>query len=158
MILVNLKTGEKFIGLIEILNRLDLLELKDNREFSFDWNKEIGKSIYKIRIKGEKEILGLLSIIDIKEEFRIHINLIESSKNNKGKNKIIKNIAGCLIAFACKIAFKKGYGGFVSLVPKTRLINHYHNNYGFVQAGRQMAVYMEASNSLISKYLRNEKI
>jgi hypothetical protein len=63
---------------------------------------------------------------------------------------------GCLIAWACRLAFIKGYYGFVSLIPKTRLIEHYKNAYGFEQFGRQLAVDAEQSHSLIKKYLKNE--
>ena len=70
--------------------------------------------------------------------------------------KIYENIAGCLIAWACRLAFIRGYYGFVSLVPKTRLIEHYKNAYGFEQFGRQLAVDTEQSHRLIKQYLKNE--
>ena len=41
-------------------------------------------------------------------------------------------VGGCLIAFACRESFKRGYEGWVFLVPKTNLIEHYHSNYGFL--------------------------
>ena len=63
-----------------------------------------------------------MSLIDYPEEYRIHLNLIEIQSKNQGKNKKIDRIAGCLIAFACELSFARGYYGFVSLQPKTRLI------------------------------------
>ena len=73
------------------------------------------------------------------------------------KNKKTGNIAGCLIAFACRESFKKGYGGFVSLMPKTELISYY-KNYGFVEAGTLLAIWEENSKKLITKYYRDEEI
>ncbi len=158
MNLIDAKTGEKLNGIIEPVTDEDIDGLKNNDEFGFEWDLERSGVIHKIRIYGSQEVIGLMSIVDVPEEFRIHINLIESSVSNRGKEKKIKNIPGCLISFACRIAFEKGYGGFVSLVPKTQLIKYYQENFGFVQVGRQMAVFMEQSRLLMSKYLYDEEI
>lgn len=83
-------------------------------------------------------------------------NLIESAIKHQGKNKEIDGIPGCLIGFACEIAFKRGYDGFVSLVPKTRLVKYYHEKFGFLQMGRNMVVFQEIAQSIIQKYLKNE--
>ncbi|MGB0932400.1 MAG: hypothetical protein ACPGVB_16580, partial [Chitinophagales bacterium] len=56
------------------------------------------------------------------------------------------------------ILFQKGYDGFVSLIPKTQLVDYYHEKYGFVQVGKQMAVFEELSQAIISKYQGDEKI
>ena len=57
-----------------------------------------------------------MSLVDYPDEYRIHINLIEIGKDNRGKQKEIEHIAGCLIAFACQIAFDKNYFGFVFII------------------------------------------
>jgi len=158
MILIDANTGEVYDGIIEKVSEVELQQLKSNKHFTFDWSKELEGKVFKIRLEDKKEILGLISLIDVTKEFRIHINLIESSKEYRGKAKKVKNIPGCLISYACKIAFEKGYDGFVSLVPKTQLIDYYHDNYGFVQVGIQMAVFMEVSKLLISKYIGDEEL
>jgi len=48
-----------------------------------------------------------------------------------GPGKKLDRIAGCLIAFACKESFKRGHDGCIFLIPKTYLINHYQEKYGF---------------------------
>ena len=98
-----------------------------------------------------------MSLIDYPNEIRIHLNLLESRKDQRGKNKKIGNIAGCLIAYACRESFKRGYGGFVSLLPKTELISYYEN-YGFQAVGTVMAISEENSQKLITKYFRDEEI
>ncbi len=95
----------------------------------------------------------MLSLLNIQEEIRIHIQLIEAAIENTGKNKLIDNIAGSLIAFACEKAFRNGYGGFVSLIPKTKLVKHYIKKYGFQQFGRMLATDTQNSKLLIEKYL-----
>lgn len=74
-------------------------------------------------IKGKKEILGLVLVVDIWEEFRLYINLFEAFKKYRGKG--IKNILGCLFVFVCRVFFCKGYGGFVLLFFKIYLIDYY---------------------------------
>ena len=102
-------------------------------------------------------ILGLISLIDWPSEYRIHLNLIEVGKSNRGKKKRIEHIAGCLIAFACKKSFQRGYLGFVSLKPKTQLISYYKVQYGFQSYGPLLAIDQGASKSLVNKYLNDEE-
>lgn len=158
MNLVSKQTGKKLSGVIEDVTIDDLKQIGKSKEFGFDWGLESGNHLFKIRLLGSKTILGLMSLTDFPEEFRIHINLIESSMVHRGKKKEILNIPGCLIAFACKMAFKNGYEGFVSLTPKTQLSKYYSETYGFLQFGNQMAVVEEISESLIQKYIGNEEI
>jgi transposase-like protein len=156
MVLTDENTNTSYEGIIKRVEDAEVL--KGHKDFTFEWHKETGSEIYKLTIRGKKEILGLLSIRDIREEFRVHINLIESSIKHRGKKNGLRNIPGCLIGHACQIAFRKGYGGFVSLTPKTYLIDYYQNNYGFIQVGRQLATFGENSKSLMAKYLDDEEI
>lgn len=142
---------------IEEATSKDIAKIRKHPGFSFDWEQELGHEVYKLYLKeDENEILGLLSLKDYPEELRVHINLIEITKTQVGKEKTLDHIAGCLIGFACASAFKRGYGGFVSLLPKTRLIHHYQDKYGFRQYGRLLAVEYESSKQLIDKYIGDE--
>lgn len=157
MPLKEIKSGNE---LIPIINQVDISDydiISHSKEFSFNWDLEKGHEVYKIHLREkESEILGLISLIDWPSEYRIHLNLIEIGKTNRGSKKKIDNIAGCLLAFACKLAFKRGYWGFVSLQPKTRLIGLYRKKYGFQLYGKLMAVEQESSRQLIKTYLENE--
>ena len=104
MILVDIETGKELKGIIEKVHQTTLEELKNDKNFVFDWSTEIKKEVYQVRLKERRIILGLISLIDYPKEFRIHINLIESRKNQRGKKKKIGNIPGCLIAYACREA------------------------------------------------------
>lgn len=157
MKIINRQTDEEDIGQIEKLKKSDVQKLKNNEKFLFDWSQEIENDVFRIKREGENEILGLMSISDIPREKRIHINLLEVSKENVGKNKKFENIAGNLLGFACKIAFQKGYDGFVSLLPKSQLVVVYIA-YGFKSFGKNLAIFMQAANNLKSKYLGDEEI
>jgi len=47
----------------------------------------IGGKVYKLVIKGENDILGLISLERISSEWRVHIRLLTVSKDNKGSGK-----------------------------------------------------------------------
>jgi len=156
MYIKEVETGKLLEVKIGLLKPKDYNLVKESGLFVFDWNleKELENHLYKIYlVDKEDQILGLLSLKDIRQEFRIHVNLIEVSEKNRGKGKIYDRIAGCLLAYACQLAFERSYDGFVSLTPKTKLINHYCHEYGFQQFGRQLGLGYEAAIALIKKYL-----
>ena len=142
---------------IEQIDELQLKEILKRSNFKFNWRLEIQFDIHALKIKNTEVTLGLVSLHSIPEEMRIEIRLLESTKENIGRNKKYGRIAGCLIAFACREAFKRGYFGFVSLIPKTKLINHYIIEYGFKQVGRHLAIDQENSKHLIDKYLDDRR-
>lgn len=157
MKLWNTKTGDFEEAEIAKLDKEDYIWIKNTNQFRFNWKAEENNNVYKIyRTQMKEEILGLLSLRDVEEELRIQIELIEISYYNIGKEKMYDRIAGCLIGFACQLAFEKSYDGFVSLLPKTALIKHYCEKYGFRQYGRHLALDYQEALSLIKKYLRNE--
>lgn len=154
MYVVDSKSKEKFKISIELVDDLDS---EDVSEFGFDWSKELEYEIYKLMLPKSGEILGLVSLHRIFEQLRIEIRLLELSKSNIGSSKKYDRVAAILIAFCCKESFQNGLFGFVSLVPKTKLVNHYKGKYGFQHFGKHLAVEFESSELLMNKYLLNEK-
>lgn len=155
MKLLILATQEEFEAEIVELEESDYNHIKESKQFVFDWSKEKSNLVFKIIKEDEvdnQDIHGLISIRDISEEFRIHITLIEISNDNKSPDKKIDKVAGCLLSFAVQIAFEKGYFGFTSLLPKTKLIPLYVEKYGFSQFGRQLAIEGKEAIKLIEKY------
>ncbi len=158
MKLIDTSSGDLVEALILEIEPKDFQKVKKGKGFVFDWSVEEKHDVYKICLRGEEtKILGLLSLIDHPAELRIHISLIEVIKEQVGRGKTLDHIAGCLIGFACGIAFRKGYEGFVSLLPKTRLIDLYQEKYGFRQYGRLLALEHEQSKRVIDQYLGDEK-
>lgn len=152
------KSGKSLASSIELVIKSDFEWVEKSNQFKFDWRIESHNEVYKIYLlDAEDEILGLMSLVDYPTEYRIHLNLIETAANQRGKVKTIENIAGCLLAFGCQVAFTRGYYGFLSLQPKTKLISLYQERYGFQQFGRLLAVEGKSSRSLIQKYLFHEE-
>ena len=94
-----------------------------------------------------------MSLLDFNTELWIKINLLQTSEENVGTNKKYDRIAGCLIAYACKQAFLRGYDGTVALEPKTELKKHYMKKYGMKNAGKHLYTELQNSEHLIREYL-----
>ncbi|MCO6479994.1 MAG: hypothetical protein J5I94_25375 [Phaeodactylibacter sp.] len=156
MKVIHRESGELLEAVIELAEDKDWKIIQNENTFQFDWNFEKGQIVHKIRLETEEEILGLVSIEDIPKEFRIHIRLIEVNVRDVGKQKRYDNIAGCLFAFICELAFQKDYEGYVSLQPKTELAGHYVSKYGFQQLGKNLFIELDDSRKLINKYLNDE--
>ena len=83
------------------------------------------------------------------------MHLIESAKFNKGKTKIYAGIPGNLVAFACKLAFEKGYDGYLAFDAKTALIKHYQESHFATHfRGTKMMIETPAANRLINQYFK----
>ena len=144
MHLIEVSTGKKYPVSIEMINESDFKEITKKR-YSFNWKAEKEQTIYKIILKGQTDILGLMSIEYYKSESRIHVRLLAVSIENKGKGKLYERIAGTLLAFAARDAIKLfGSKAAISLTPKTSLGQHYMDEYGFEQAG--ISLFMEGKN------------
>jgi len=133
----------------------DDFKILTKKRFSFVW-KTVKKTttVYKLQIEGSEDILGVMGLIDWPGEKRIEIRLLASSAENIGRSKIYKGIAGCLIAFACRLAvIRYGVEACVSLVPKTELIGHYMRKYYMQYAGRHL--YLDGNNliKIMEEYL-----
>ena len=151
-------TGRSLASSIEAVSSADYRWVTKAMTFKFDWRTEKKNEVYKIYLLDQvDEILGLVSLVDHPDEYRVHLNLIETSNEHRGSKKTIENIAGCLIAFCCQVAFERGYLGFVSLQPKSQLIDYYQDNYNFRQYGRYLGIEQELSRQLVLKYLQDEE-
>jgi hypothetical protein len=155
MYVIHRESQTKMKAEIVNVSKEELVVLLKIGRFEFDWIKEAHFDIYAIRLVENENVIGLMAIKDVADELRTELVLLESSKENIGQNKKFEHIAGCLIAWACRLAFIKGYYGFISLIPKTRLISHYKHAYGFEQFGRHLASETRNSHRLIQKFLEN---
>ncbi|MCA6363316.1 MAG: hypothetical protein IM638_09775 [Bacteroidetes bacterium] len=160
MRLIDLATNEFIPGEITLLSAKELKELRGNRAFEFKWREEAKYEIYKLSRTDTAEILGLMSVVNSPESFAVQIRLLETGKPNVGAEKKIDGIAGCLIAWACRLSIKRGFDGWVKLVAKTRLIRHYVTKYRMIQIGKSQvcAIEQDEAISLIYEYLEMEDI
>lgn len=139
---------------IEVLlvGNSDYKSLSKARYF-FDWKEERNEEVYKLVMKGQNDILGLVSIERIPTEFRVHIRLLTVSKENVGRGKVFKKVAGNLIAHVAKIAVAD-YGELacVSLRPKSSIAQHYINKYNMNVTGLTLSLEVPEIIDLINQY------
>ena len=149
-----INTSTEKVYLVEILSveDEDFNSLGEERYF-FDWETERNQEIYKLQIVGSEDILGLMSLERIPEEWRIHVRLLTVSKENKGRNKQFDNITGNLLAYAAKLAVKD-YGELacISLRPKTQIADHYIRKYGMTVTGLTLSIEVPDILTLINTY------
>lgn len=152
MNIVEVLTGN--ICPIEVLpvEDMDYKSLSKARYF-FDWKEERKEEVYKLVQKGQKDILGLVSIERIPSEWRIHIRLLTVSIENKGKEKKFDKITGNLIAFVAKIAVTD-FGKFacISLRPKSSIAKHYMTKYKMNITGMTLSLEVPQIVNLINEY------
>lgn len=149
MKIIDVSTGEKHS--VDILP-VEIDEYKTLRKdgYFFDWKIEKNQEVYKLQIKGSSDILGLVSIERIPQEWRIHIRLLTVSKENKKK---YDKIAGNLIAYVAKIAIRKfGELACVSLRPKSQIAQHYIDKYNMNITGMTLSIEVPEIIDLINLY------
>ena len=121
----NAISGDSFKTEVLELTLADVKKLK-KADWLFEWKAEAkskDRMVYKLVILENPNIIqGLISLQDRGDH--IFMPLIESSKFNRGDKKIYLGVPGNLVAFACKISFEKGYGGYVSFESKSKLKEH----------------------------------
>jgi hypothetical protein len=152
MNIVEVLTGN--ICPIEVLpvTNTDFTSISKARYF-FDWKEEKKEEVYKLVLKGQKDILGLVSIERIPSEWRIHIRLLTVSVENKGKEKQFDKITGNLIAYVAKIALLDfGQMACVSLRPKSSIAKHYMKKYNMNMTGMTLSLEVPEIVNLINKY------
>lgn len=152
----NTSTGEVFDTVVVRITSKDLVFIHKS-EWQFDQSKEFKdktKEVYKLTtVNNPKIIQGLISIQD--KEDHIFMHLIESSKFNKGNDKVYFGVPGNLVAFACKVSFDKGYQGFLAFDAKTALIKHYQETlHATYFRGLRMFIETTAALRLISQYFK----
>jgi len=147
---------------INLITKKELPLKKDG--WNFNWrqlSKIEGSSIYKIALDETSNKIEGVVMLTLYNDEMLFMNNIEVAPHNLGKGKKYDNVAGCLIAFACKESFKRGkgnYQGFLTFDSKTELIELYHHKYGATLAmGNKMFFDSEVGKKLMEKYLRITK-
>lgn len=113
-------------------------ELSDLKSWSFNWNdnKFNNSEIYKLCVKGDNRIQGLIAVTKYKKDTAIYVDIAESATHNLGDNKEYIGVGGHLFAIAAKVSVDRGYGGFVFMDAKNmKLVEHYQKTLGAVLLG-----------------------
>jgi hypothetical protein len=152
MKIIDTTTGENHSVDILPVEIDELKTLRKDRYF-FDWKTEKNQEVYKLQIRGSSNILGLVSIERIIQEWRIHIRLLTVSKENKGHEKKYDKVAGNLITYVAKIAIREfGELACVSLRPKSQIAQHYIDKYNMNITGMTLSLEVPEIIDLINLY------
>ncbi len=154
----NVITGDSFPTEVLNLTNSDVKSLTKNNGWKFDWAKELNypdREVYKLTIQNNPTVIQAVMSLRI-EDTHIYMPLIESASFNRGKDKIYLGAPGNLVAFACRLAFQKGFDGFVSFHAKTKLIHHYEKTLGAYHfGGLLMIINTDAAKHLVDKYFKS---
>jgi len=156
----DLKTDRLLWIVIQYTTKNEINSVK--KEFGFEWSKLIKQAdskSYSLKLVDKtNDVLGLLHLIN--NQGMLIMNLVEVSKNNMGRKKRYDYVAGCLIAFACKLSFEieSNYKGFLTFNAKSELIELYKSKYYAKQInGQRMYIEPEYGVKLINEYLNRKK-
>ena len=146
-----------------IYSRASQEELSLLRGWNFDWQHPslAEAEIYKLCLKGSKNIEGLVAVTRFDRDKAVYVNLAESAPHNLGKDKRYSGVGGHLFAIAAQRSKDLGYGGFFFMDAKNReLVQHYQEALGATLLGipheYRMFVDEEAAEKLLSVYTLKE--
>jgi len=135
----NRTTGDSFQTEILLLENNDLKSITKRNDWLFEWKAEFrmaDRDVYKLTIRDNNSIIqGLVSLTE--REDHIYMHLIESAPFNRGKEKVYVGVPGNLVAFACKLAFHRGFEGYISFRSKSILLDYYEKTLGAKHIGGQ---------------------
>ena len=139
-----------------IVSELSADELKTLKNWQFNWLKESRYfPIFKLTTVAEPMVIQGLMSIEPQQGF-VFMSLIETAPHNFGSQKQYLGVAGNLVAFACKKSFESGFGGYVSFVSKSQLVEHYKKTLNAeVLYGPRMVIKTPAATALVRQYFKN---
>jgi hypothetical protein len=154
----NVISGDSFQTDVSLVDNNDLKPINKKNGWLFSCKTEFkqpDRDIYKLTIVGNPDIIqGLISVTE--REDHVYMHLIESAPFNLGRNKVYIGVPGNLVAFACRIAFHRGFDGYVSFTSKTQMIDHYQKTLGAINVGGHlMVINTDSALKLIDKYFKN---
>lgn len=159
--LLDKRTGELVDTTYSLTSPSELTGLK-SKGWLFNWQDKTLKDsdIYKLTLKGDAEIQGLVAIHDNPSNSAIYLQLTESAPQNRIGRRY-EGVGGHLFAIAAKKSLDAGYGGYVYFEAKNiQLAKHYSNAFGARLYGMpyqySMALEEDAAQALLDIYTLEE--
>lgn len=154
--LENAKTGKIVDTFFSLVSKQELEALK-KWKFKWDSNDLNDCEIFKLIIKNDDRIQGLIAIKDVPQDKAVYVKIAESAPCNIGASKEYKGVGGHLFAIAVLRSIELGYDGFVYMDTKNlRLVSHYTKTLGAKFIGHphpyRMAIDEIAAKHLIEFY------
>ncbi len=141
-----------------------------NDGWRFDFNKHSKRKGFNTYVLVSEEtsdkIEGCLSF-QMRDKIEPYMAFIEVAPHNKGTVKEYDNVAGCLIAFACKLSFINGEGDFEGYLAfdvleedkedEIKLMSMYSNKYNAFKVGETtMIIPPLEGKKLIDEFLNTD--
>jgi len=157
--LERVSTGEILATVFSIARNEELRGLQ-KRGWNFNWIADELKDtiVYKLTLKDDDVIQGLIAVEINPKEYAIHAHLVESAPHNLGKSKEYEGVGGHLFAIAIKLSLALGFDGFVYMDAKNpELVRHYAKTLGAIQIRTRiheyrMAILEDNAQRIIEKY------
>ncbi len=154
--LEEVSTGTIVDTSFDLLSTNELHSLKD---WKFKWSDKTlnDYEVYKLTVKNDERIQGLVAIKDMPEDRAVYVKIAESAAHNMGKGKVYAGVGGHLFAIAVLRSYELGYDGFIYMDAKNiRLVSHYAKTLGAIFIGTphpyRMVVDEDAAKRLIDFY------
>lgn len=113
-------TSERFVnGIIRKGEKKEMPSMQTGWVFNFDKHIKINNSTaYVLVLEKTPTVLEGCFIFELRKKEQPYLAYIEIAPHNKGNKKQYDFVAGCMIAFACKLSIEKGlnyHKGFLTL-------------------------------------------
>ena len=155
------KTGEILPTVYASVTRAELKNLKG---WEFDWmHLDFDEDeIYKLTLKGDTIIQGLIAIRNFPRDRAMYVHAAESAPHNRGKNKKYGGVGGHLFAVAAKRSVEEGNQGYLFLDAKNmELVSHYEKKLGATLLGMphpyRMEIIEPRALALLDEYYLEEE-
>jgi hypothetical protein len=143
-----------------------LPSLHEGWRFNFQKHaKERGTHAYILVTEESPEVIEGCLLYRMKEELEPYMSYIENAPHNRGISKRYDSVAGCLIAFACRLSFTLGKGDYKgwlafdvmeeSKADEKKLMALYSKDYhaSNISGTTMMIIEPKDGEKLIEKYL-----
>lgn len=146
---------------IEHISSSTALQMQKYERWNFNWSDPDldDCSIYALYVKDVRQTQGLIACREYKDQNQtkgyIEVVLAEANPKNVGNSGRYKGVGAHLFSIASRLSFDRGYGGYVTFVSKTDLVQHYIDElHAEVLFGSNMQLNTEASKRLVEIYDR----
>ncbi|RUT67746.1 hypothetical protein D0817_24765 [Flavobacterium cupreum] len=145
--------------------KANLPSMTDGWRFNFrNHSKGNGFETYVLVCEETPDKIEGCLIFEMKKKVEPYMAFVEVAPHNKGKNKEYENVAGCLIAFACRLSFKNGKGDYLGYLAfdvmeedkadEIKLMALYSTKYNAFRYGETtMIIPPEGGQKLIDEFL-----
>ncbi|TPG42045.1 hypothetical protein [Flavobacterium pectinovorum] len=145
--------------------KINLPSITDGWRFNFKkHSKEVGHETYVLVSKETPDVIEGCLIFEMKKKVEPYMAYVEIAPHNKGLNKRYEKVAGCLIAFACRLSFIKAnepYRGYLVFdvmeedkSDEVKLMAMYSTKYNALRYGEATMIIPPAGGEkLITEFL-----